>query len=815
MGVVVSVEQKDGRVAMSDDGIVCGEYRLLERVGSGGMGTVWRARHPDYERDAAVKVMGAEVAENDQYRDWFRREIWAHARLSHRHVVRLFDLGELGVEAEEATDGELVEGSPFYVMEYSPHGTLREGIVMRGWRPVARVLVQILRGLAFAHARDVIHRDLKPANILCISADPLSVKVADFGLAFAVEQRNHDIRDQNLGPVGTVDYMAPEQIRGEWRRYGAWTDLYAVGCIAFELVCGRRPYPGEDSQAIADAHIDRPVPEVEPLFEIPDDAAAWIRALMAGQPADRFWCAADAARALEDLTRGFTPSEHTGVEVTGSAGLEEETVREDATGNSAETAVSGDTITGPGGRPAMESTEIDPEVIRQSSDGGHEGTPRMPGEPPDFPADWRRDEPVEDETDEPLPLGLFGLMEVPFVDREDERDVLWNTLSDVVERDQIRAVAIAGEEGIGRTRLADWIGRRGHEVGACLRIDVRHSRPGGPEEGLSGMLREIFGTWDLTRDEARRQIERVLQTWYADAFDEGRSERDARVLADRVGRGARWEEGCESTLQFSALPEQFAVIERVLAQIARRRPICLQFDDAHWSRASMEFVRHLLDSDREFGGLVVVTMPPVPQLEESPVGGTVQAFTSHPRTRMLNLAPLTRQSHRALVEGMLGLADDLVEDVVERTGGTPLFAVELVRDWVDRGDLEWTPAGYRLTDDADRRVPDDLHELWERRLTHLTRDLDQSRREEAMRAVELGANFGLKVERNEWRAACEHADIAPIELLFERMIEQGLVMPEPDGWRFAHRMLVESLVRRASDAGRAGRLARACAAVGG
>ena len=91
MGVVVSVEQKDGRVAMSDDGIVCGEYRLLERVASGGMGTVWRARHPDYERDVAVKVMGAEVAENDQYRDWFRREIWAHARLSHRHVVRLFD----------------------------------------------------------------------------------------------------------------------------------------------------------------------------------------------------------------------------------------------------------------------------------------------------------------------------------------------------------------------------------------------------------------------------------------------------------------------------------------------------------------------------------------------------------------------------------------------------------------------------------------------------------------------------------------------------------------------------------------------------
>lgn len=801
---------------MSDDGISCGEYHLLERVGSGGMGTVWRARHPDYERNVAVKVMGAEVAENDQYRDWFRREIWAHARLSHRHVVRLFDLGDLGAEAQEESGGELVEGSPYYVMEYSPHGTLREGIVMRGWRPVAKVLFQILHGLAFAHARDVVHRDLKPANILCVSTDPLSVKVADFGLAFAVEHRNHDIRDQNLGPAGTVDYMAPEQIRGEWRRYGAWTDLYSVGCIAFELVCGRRPYPAEDSQAIADAHIDRPLPDVEPLFEVPDEAAEWIRVLMAEEPADRFWCAADAARALEELTRGFTPSAPRKLETAGSADLDETPTREDGPSISGETAVGGDTIPGPGGQPAMESTEIDPEAARRSSDeGGYEGTPRMPGKPPDFPDDWRRDEAVDDEMNEPLPLGLFGLKEVPLVDREDERDVLWNTLSDVVEGDQIRAVAIAGEEGIGKTRLADWIGRRGHEVGACLRIDVRHSRPGGPDEGLSGMLREIFGTWDLTRDEARQQIQRVLQTWYADVFDDGRSERDARVLADWVGRGAKSDERRESTLQFSSLPEKFAVIERVLAQIARRRPVCLQFDDAHWSRASMEFVRYLLASEREFGGLVVVTMPSATQLEESPVGETVSAVTSHPRTRMLNLAPLTRCDHRALVEGMLGLADELVEDIVERTGGTPLFAVELVRDWVDRGDLDWTSEGYRLTDDADRRVPDDLQELWERRLTHLTRDLDQSRREKAMRAVELGAKFGLYVERSEWRAACEHAGIAAIELLFERMIEQGLVMPEPDGWQFAHRMLVESLVRRATEAGRAGRLSRACAAVAG
>ncbi len=794
---------------MDHQGIACGEYRLIERVGSGGMGSVWRATHPSYEREVALKVMSPELAESDEYRRWFRREIRAHGRLTHPNIVRLYDLGEVGSEADDPTAGDLVEGSPFYVMEYTSIGTLRSGVVLRGWPAVAAVVRQVLWGLAYAHAGEMVHRDLKPANILCFGTDPLAVKVADFGLAFAGGQRDHDIRDQKLGPAGTVDYMAPEQIRGEWRRYGAWTDLYAVGCIAYELVCGRRPYPGESGDAIADAHVDRAVPGVEPMFEIPDGAAAWIRTLMAKEPADRYWCGADAVRALEQLTRGFEPPDPGGVVVQegepeeGASTVRDESAgSEEAGGSSAETTV----VTG-------ESTAFDREGTTNIDPAAspHESA-RMPGEAPEFPDDWRRAEGGWEGEHRPAPLGLFGLNEVPFVDREDERNILWKTLGDVVERREVRVVAITGEQGIGKTRLADWIGRRGYEVGACIRIEVRHGRSGVRGEGLRGMLEEVFGTWDLSGEEVPRQIRRTLGTW---SREEDREDfgRDVRRLTRLLGPRSDEEDAPGSTLRFSALPEQFEAIERVLEAIAGRRPVCLHLDDVHRSRASAEFVDYLLEREPTFPCLVVMTLPGDVRTEVGPVADVLSAVRRHPRTRSLHLSALTREEHRELIEKMLALDEGLVDHVVERTGGMPLFAIELVKDWVDRGVLEAGAEGYRLSDQAERRLPDDLHELWRRRLEHLARRLEASHRHEAMQALEIGAMLGSRVERRQWREACREAGVAPSEAMFDRMVEQGLVVPEPDGWRFAHGMLVESLVRQADETGRASELARACAEV--
>ena len=794
-------------MTMEIDTIPCGDYDLFERIGSGGMGAVWRGVHRESGRRVAVKVMSAELAAEESSRDWFRREIRAQARLTHPHIVRLFDLGWIDSKAAEAAEDHLVEGSPYYVMEYSPEGTLRSGVVVTGWWAVESVLQQVLEGLAYAHAREVVHRDLKPGNILCFSRQEPAVKVADFGLAFGGESRNEGYHKERLGPAGTPDYMAPEQIRGEWRRYGAWTDLYAVGCIAYELISGRRPYPGEDTQAVARAHLERPVPEFRPMFPVPDGTGEWIATLMAKEPPGRYWCAADASWALEKLSENFSTEEEGGADsgekrpaALRRGSLDEETAATETTPSTSISTPRNAGRSDVGG----EATGRRPEEARTK----HIETP---GEPPPFPADWHRPSRSEVPGEPAVPLGLFGLKEVPLVDREQERDILWDVLRSTVEGEQLRVALVSGEEGTGKSRLVEWVCNRAVEVGACVQLKAKHSRQGGPDEGLTGMLQSVFNTWELTRGEVREQLWRTLGAWADEETTETMLELEVRALTEML-RPAGIEEDRPPSYRFSALAEQLAIIERVLQQIAQRRPVVLWLDDPHWTYASLEFVRYLLGSEPEYGLTVMMTVPNLAHGRSGASEDVLRDLSENPRVTSLELTSLTRRDHRELVSKMVDLEPDLAEQVVDRTGGTPLFAVELVRDWVERDLLEPGPDGYGLRPGAEGRIPDDLHIIWERRVNHLTEPLSEETREAATEAVELGAVFGVHVDKREWQVACAEADLRPIELLFDRMIEQGLVFPEPGGWRFVHGMLVESLVRRAREAGRHARMARACAA---
>ena len=220
-----------------------GRYRIDARVARGGMATVYTGVDLRLDRVVAVKVMHPALAEDDAFVARFGREARAAAKLSHPNVVAIFDQGE-------------DDGSAYLVMEHVDGRTLRALLRERRLLSPAdalAILDGVLEALAAAHAAGIVHRDIKPENVL-LSGD--RVKVADFGLARAIESPNHTVADGTL--IGTVAYLAPEQVVDG--AADARTDLYAAGVMLYELVTGTAPFRGDNPIAVAYRHVNEDVP---------------------------------------------------------------------------------------------------------------------------------------------------------------------------------------------------------------------------------------------------------------------------------------------------------------------------------------------------------------------------------------------------------------------------------------------------------------------------------------------------------------------------------------------------------------------------
>jgi hypothetical protein len=234
-------------------------YATPEPIASGGMGEVYRATDETLGRTVAVKVLSGRWASHDEFHARFLREARTAANLSGEpHVISIYDVSETR------------EGLPFIVMEYATRGTVGDRL-QRGAVPpeqALRWLEQAARALDSAHARGVVHRDVKPANLLI--ADDETIRVSDFGIARAADQDTLTAVGSVLGSVG---YMAPEQARGE--PTSPASDRYALACVAFELLTGRRPFERESPAAEAVAH-ERAAPqsvhELEPALPATLDA---------------------------------------------------------------------------------------------------------------------------------------------------------------------------------------------------------------------------------------------------------------------------------------------------------------------------------------------------------------------------------------------------------------------------------------------------------------------------------------------------------------------------------------------------------------
>jgi TolB-like protein/Flp pilus assembly protein TadD len=224
------------------EGRTLSHYRILEKIGAGGMGIVYRAHDERLDRDVALKVLPGGLLSDEGARRRFRREALALSRLSHPNIETVYDF-----DTQEAVD--------FLVMEYIPGETLAQKLA-GGPLPekeVAALGAQIASALEGAHERGVVHRDLKPGNIMVTSRG--QVKVLDFGLAMLLrpegEASQVETKSQAHAAVGTLPYMAPEQLRGE--KVDARSDIYAAGAVLFEMATRQRPFPQESAPQLIDA----------------------------------------------------------------------------------------------------------------------------------------------------------------------------------------------------------------------------------------------------------------------------------------------------------------------------------------------------------------------------------------------------------------------------------------------------------------------------------------------------------------------------------------------------------------------------------
>jgi len=677
------------------------------------MGEVWAARHRRSRARAALKIITTLHADDEWARVCLRNEVRAMARLSHPAIVRILDHGVVGPGGSDAH-----VGLPCIVMEQIEGQSLIPHLGRMPWPQIRALLLRLLRALAHAHASGLIHRDLKPGNVLIPDEPgPRAAKLTDFGLTHplhagpAGEPRN--------ARVGTPSYMAPEQIVGAWRQFGAPTDLYGLGCVAWALVTGRPPFVGPRDQVLKD-HRLKPPPLLQPQRGCPAGFQDWLRWLLEKSPADRPQHAIDAARALWQLDDETT--DHVG-----------------------------------------------------------RGVPRSWPQPPP-----REGPPLE---------SLFALRALPVVGRTTLQTTLWTKLRRCVLKGGTHTLVLSGSAGTGKSHLARWLCEAAGETGTVQTLHVPHSNPAGALDGLAASLRRHLGTAGMGPAQVPDHLAEVLP---------------ARVLgrpaqADMLARALTDPAVPSPTRsQDPGLSRQRDLLG-TLECLATERPLIIWLDDLQWAEGSVGLLPHLTGREPGEGPpILIVGTVALTGRDPSPwVQAALRTLPTQPRVDVCHVGPLGTEGRRALVRQLLGLAPTLSARVEDRTAGNPLFAVQLIGDWVSRGLLIPSSDGLRLQPGAETRLPGTLYEVWAKPLEEALRGLPMT----ARLGLELAALQGVDVDTSEWQDMCAEVGVRGDLQAVEALLDRRLATTGPKGpgrhWSFVHGMLREVLVQQAWAAGRA------------
>jgi len=278
-------------VSLAAIGDVIGNYRIVQPLGEGGMGTVYRVDHVALGRSYALKVLRSRVFEKDPTAGQrFLREARAAARVRHPNIGDVFDFGHLA------------DGRPYFVMELLEGESLADRVAREALQPadVVTIARQLASALATVHDHGVVHADVTPSNALIISDEPLAVKLIDFGLAAIAGEAFAETESDFV--LGTPSYISPEQLRG--LPATDRSDQYGLGAVLFELISGRPPYIHKDLRELCMMHIQAPIPVVtSPYGPLPQKLADVIATCLQKSPQQRFPGMRAMIAALDEIDR--------------------------------------------------------------------------------------------------------------------------------------------------------------------------------------------------------------------------------------------------------------------------------------------------------------------------------------------------------------------------------------------------------------------------------------------------------------------------------------------------------------------------------
>ena len=762
------------------------------------MGTVWRGVHRAQQLPVAVKFVLSKSAGSNDLMERFADEVRAVAGLDHPGIVSVFDYGRVPAELEAATHGQLIADSPWLAMELITGGTLRSA-PPKNWEELHACITAILEALGAAHARGILHRDLKPDNVLFAGQNDVrgGLRLVDFGLAFLDE--GQDDADERKA-AGTPRYMAPEQLLSHWRDFGPWTDLYALGCLAWQLCTGETPFQSmRDFRQLLRAHLHMAPPAFKPIFKVPKSFEVWLRTLLAKRRTDRFPFAADALSALPAIDAGDQQARLVNL------GPDDETEILDKTVPDLPSAASLDLKT----EKTLLSDQTAPSIEIERVSGGLEsptsGLIDLERTVPEMPDEWLR---AGDEQARlqmiGVGLGLFGLRPTALIGRQDEQTALWAALKDVRAHGRSKLVVLQGGPGSGKSRLADWLTTRSHETGAAITLRCNHDAQSNSKSGLPGALNRYLHTAGLNREELEDRVRKQLQRHgVEDPFE-------LRALCDFLHQENEASlSDLSLSMQFQSPDERLALLIRFLRRTACQRPVILWMDDVQWGDEALMLAQRVqrLSDQEQLPVMILMTLRD-DLIDDRPFEQQLINELDPAQTLQLAIAPLPDIDQVALVEDMLGLEPKLARKVVSRSQGNPLFAIQLVGDWVQRGVLEIGKTGFALKPGTKAVIPSSIAQVWNERIDALLRELPS----DSERMLELGAVLGNEIDRAEWSDACAHEGIELAPELIEGLLRRRLAEPAGgDRLRHAHGLLGEALLARAKAAHRAKEHHQACA----
>lgn len=742
---------------MIESGTRVGGYVLDRAIKGGSVGQIWRARADSSPGAAwqALKLLKP-LQEGEERRD-FHREVYALAKLRHPNVAHVSDVGVWHHEQERY---------PFLVMEFIEGDTFRELANKRvSWRVWYELIMDVLHALSHAHAVGVVHRDIKPANIL-VELDGRGhrmAKLVDFGVARIVRSRLGDTAmgmTLNAGRStdgvvisGTPRYMAPEQIDPRCGTIGPWTDLYAVGCMIWRLLCMKGPFDGELYHILA-SHLTKAPGVFEPVVSVPPGLEAWLRWLMHKNPYERCRHAEHAAASLAPLVNiKSTTSRMPAVMEWGSE----------------ETSISQPRRTLEQLR-AMVDAEEALHIVRKIR--------------PSLPVQWdartaREHTASLDSLVHPV---IWRRRPHQLVGRRAERDVLWGHLHQVIQDKKPVWVSLSGSSGVGKSHLQNWFERYVRELGVAqvLSLSCSHYR-----RGKSVVVELIRNAMLLKGFDGEVLREEFYRFFCALGFSEKLARLESAqftALLSPSGQDVAHE-----------IQDHEALFIRFLSLLCAHEPVVLSLHGlAHHPSLAEKIVQHFNGAIRRSQPLMVLTV--APELLDYK---RIKALGNH--FDRLPLQPLSHALQCRALASMLPLDRGSLQMLVARTKEDLPLAVMHLHKWVHEGVFVQRSQDFKLESSMLDQIASSHQEFWTQWLTDWSRQLPTAQ----LMGLEIAALMEEVVHEHLWVECCTQVGANALPL-FERMLDLGVARGLGLGtWKFTQETPRFLLNRQARATGRA------------